>query len=70
MEKITFIQKNTGDSLAASEWNQLTGYTNTIVDAVNAIQPGPSGSSPIVVTDDTQPEGDPTAGVSVVSGID
>lgn len=35
MNKKTFVTKNNGDSLNASEWNELTGYTNEIVDAVN-----------------------------------
>lgn len=72
MNKKEFITKNTGDQLSAEEWNELTGYTNDIVDAVNAIgpTPTPSGDSAIVVTNDTQTGGDPAAGVSVISGVD
>lgn len=35
MTKQTFTQKQTGDSLSASEWNDLTGYINQAVDAIN-----------------------------------
>lgn len=35
MTKQTFTQKQTGDSLSASEWNELTGYVNQAVDAIN-----------------------------------
>lgn len=45
MTKQTFTQKSNGDTLSASEWNNLTSYVNTAVDAINA---GGSGSgSPI-----------------------
>ena len=37
MEKQTFIQKQTGDKLAASEWNALTAYANDIVDEVERV---------------------------------
>lgn len=36
MNKKTFIQKSNGDTLNASEWNELTGYVNEAVDAINA----------------------------------
>lgn len=46
MTKQTFIQKSNGDTLSAAEWNNLTSYVNTAVDAINA--GGGSGSgSPI-----------------------
>lgn len=45
MNKKTFITKSNGDTLNASEWNELTSYTNTIVDAVNNIGEGGSGNS-------------------------
>ena len=46
MTKQTFTQKSNGDTLSASEWNNLTSYVNTAVDAINA--GGGSGSgSPI-----------------------
>lgn len=35
MNKKTFIQKSNGDTLEASEWNELTGYVNEAVDAIN-----------------------------------
>ena len=35
MTKQTFTQKSNGDTLSASEWNNLTGYINTAVDAIN-----------------------------------
>jgi hypothetical protein len=35
MNKKTFIQKSNGDTLNASEWNELTGYVNEAVDAIN-----------------------------------
>lgn len=35
MTKQTFIQKNNGDTLNASEWNELTSYVNTVVDTIN-----------------------------------
>lgn len=35
MTKQTFIQKTTGDTLSASDWNGLTGYVNEVVDEVN-----------------------------------
>lgn len=45
MTKQTFIQKSNGDTLSATEWNNLTSYVNTAVDAINA---GGAGSgSPI-----------------------
>lgn len=34
MNKKTFISKIDGDKLNASEWNELTAYTNEIVDAI------------------------------------
>ena len=43
MTKQTFIQKNNGDTLSASEWNELTSYVNTAVDAIN--EAGSSSSS-------------------------
>ena len=45
MTKQTFTQKSTGDSLSASEWNDLTSYVNTAVDEINANAGG--GSSAI-----------------------
>lgn len=36
MTKQTFTQKSTGDSLSASEWNDLTSYVNTVVDEINS----------------------------------
>ena len=36
MTKQTFTQKNNGDTLSATEWNELTSYVNTAVDAINA----------------------------------
>ena len=45
MEKIQFEQKNTGDELSASEWNQLTNYVNQVVDVVNSGESG-SGDNP------------------------
>lgn len=36
MTKQTFTQKSNGDTLSASEWNNLTSYVNTAVDAINA----------------------------------
>jgi hypothetical protein len=36
MTKQTFTQKSNGDTLSASEWNNLTSYINTAVDAINA----------------------------------
>ena len=35
MTKQTFTQKSNGDTLSASEWNNLTSYVNTAVDAIN-----------------------------------
>ena len=37
MEKQIFTQKQTGDRLAASEWNTLTAYANDIVDEVGRV---------------------------------
>lgn len=37
MEKQIFTQKQTGDRLAASEWNALTAYANDIVDEVERV---------------------------------
>ena len=42
MNKQTFTQKSNGDTLSATEWNNLTGYVNEAVDAING---GGSGSS-------------------------
>ena len=36
MTKQTFTQKSNGDTLSAAEWNNLTSYVNTAVDAINA----------------------------------
>lgn len=35
MEKQAFVQKQNGDTLTPTEWNQLTSYVNDIVDVVN-----------------------------------
>lgn len=35
MNKQTFTQKSNGDTLSATEWNNLTGYVNEAVDAIN-----------------------------------
>lgn len=45
MNKKTFVTKNNGDTLDASEWNELTAYTNTIVDAVNESAGNTGGGS-------------------------
>lgn len=44
MTKQTFTQKSNGDTLEASEWNSLTSYVNTAVDAINAIPTSTGGS--------------------------
>lgn len=44
MNKKTFIQKSNGDTLNASEWNELTGYVNEAVDVINAGGSGDSGT--------------------------
>ena len=44
MNKKTFIQKSNGDTLEASEWNELTGYVNEAVDAINAGGSSDSGT--------------------------
>ena len=48
MTKQTFTQKSNGDTLSASEWNNLTSYVNTAVDAINA--GGGSGSAGAIDT--------------------
>lgn len=68
-----FNIKNTGDTLEASEWNELTSYANSIARAVNnsgnTVDTGSnSGSSVVSVTDETVSGGDATVGVSVASG--
>lgn len=45
MTKQTFIQKSNGDTLSAAEWNNLTSYVNTAVDAINAGGGSGSGSA-------------------------
>jgi len=50
MNKKTFIQKSNGDTLEASEWNELTGYVNEAVDAINT-----GGSSDSVVSTEVDP---------------
>lgn len=45
MTKQTFIQKSNGDTLSAAEWNNLTSYVNTAVDAINAGGGSGSGST-------------------------
>lgn len=35
MNKKTFAEKHEGEPLFSKDWNELTGYTNEIVDAVN-----------------------------------
>lgn len=45
MTKQTFTQKNNGDTLSATEWNELTSYVNTAVDAINAGGGSGSGST-------------------------
>lgn len=45
MTKQTFTQKSNGDTLEASEWNSLTSYVNTAVDAINAIPTNTGGNS-------------------------
>ena len=44
MTKQTFTQKSNGDTLSATEWNNLTSYVNTAVDAINAGGGSGSGS--------------------------
>lgn len=48
MTKQTFTQKSTGDSLSASEWNDLTSYVNTVVDEINGGQPSAIDASGVV----------------------
>ena len=48
MTKQTFIQKNNGDTLNATEWNELTSYVNEAVDAINAGGNG-GGNTPIAI---------------------
>lgn len=48
MNKKTFVTKNNGDTLEAREWNELTAYTNDIVDAVNQSGGGSSAGLPNV----------------------
>lgn len=48
MNKKTFITKNNGDTLEAREWNELTSYTNDIVDAVNQSNGGSGEGIPNV----------------------
>lgn len=63
MTKQTFTQKSNGDTLSATEWNGLTSYVNTAVDAINA------GAAGVVsVTDETEAGDDPKVGVNVTSG--
>lgn len=50
MTKQTFTQKQTGDTLSATEWNGLTGYVNEAVDAINS--GGIGGGSAIAVEQD------------------
>ena len=65
MTKQTFTQKSNGDTLSASEWNNLTSYINTAVDAINA---GGQGSSDNTVT--VEPDAtDATKSYIKVSGI-
>jgi hypothetical protein len=45
MTKQTFIQKSNGDTLSATEWNNLTSYVNTAVDAINAGGSSSAGGS-------------------------
>lgn len=68
MTKQTFTQKSTGDSLSASEWNDLTSYVNTAVDAINGAG-GAGSSSAVTVTDETASGGDPTVGIAIASGV-
>ena len=44
MTKQTFTQKSNGDTLSATEWNNLTSYVNTAVDAINAGGSSSAGS--------------------------
>ena len=57
MTKQTFTQKSNGDQLNASEWNELTSYVNTAVDAINA---GGSGSSDPHLVFDERSASNPT----------
>jgi hypothetical protein len=50
MTKQTFTQKSSGDTLSATEWNGLTSYVNTAVDAINA---GGSGTGNVTIGDAT-----------------
>ena len=68
-KKFTYTQKSTGDTLSASEWNNLAQDVDAAVDAINAN--AGSGSSIVSIVDDTvAPDGDPSAGVNVASGVD
>ena len=63
MTKQTFTQKTTGDTLSATEWNNLTGYVNEAVDEING-----GGNGVVSVADETVENGDATIGVSIASG--
>lgn len=48
MVKQSFTQKSNGDTLSAAEWNELTSYINTAVDAINDGGNSSSSSSSVV----------------------
>lgn len=45
MTKKTFVIKENGQTLSASEWNELTGYVNEAVDAINSVNTSDSGNN-------------------------
>lgn len=61
MTKQTFIAKQDGDTLSATEWNTLTGYINTAVDQINS-------TTSVSAVDQTVSGGDPSVGIFVDSG--
>lgn len=68
-KKYTYIEKSNGQTLTATEWNNLAQDVDAAVDAINAN--AGSGSSIVSIVDDTvTPDGDPSAGVNIASGVD
>ena len=66
IKKFTYTEKQNGSTLSAAEWNNLAQDVDAAVDAINS---GGSGSGSVTVADETQSGGDPTVGVSIVSGV-
>ena len=69
-KKFTYTQKSNGDTLSATEWNNLAQDVDAAVDAINN-QSSNSGTSNVTVTETTEnvQDADKKAQVAIASGV-